>query len=410
MESLALDSVSHRFPSTLRTGLSLSPWIVLSTSWRMLTLETHGRYQVTDTQDTPGSIHSYLDVKASIWLFFNRNLRRVDSIRHRAHVVMQLKSRFADPLWGELSILRSFCRNEEDAGPPAYPSEGPFPTRTIADRFGVAGPRQPEGLHLLRSILQVISEYYSREVILFYPSIINASEVPIPYEDGQLYNDRLDPRRAQDASSYHYMVAGSNNDDYDNQILLATDDMLHFDPVVFAEGPQRRGFDTSNRYGDRRYVPMPWTERNYEGLPHSTPQEVRDLNRPSPLAVVPAIQAGGPPGADFYGDYFKAKRDVPGLMPTLPQLNWCMQNWDADRYDYGAAGAATRQEHIDSMAPADDAYQICRGPLLDGVRPLESKRAHDGARMILQALDSGKDGVLIARSHQFFLEGDFQET
>src|SRR3569833_4456702 len=81
MESLALDSVSHRFPSTLRTGLSLSPWIVLSTSWRMLTLETHGRYQVTDTQDTPGSIHSYLDVKASVWMFFNRNLRRVDSIR-----------------------------------------------------------------------------------------------------------------------------------------------------------------------------------------------------------------------------------------------------------------------------------------------------------------------------------------
>ncbi len=365
-----------------------------------------GRYHVTQGQH----IHDYLAIKAKIFYYFMLVIDDVRHLRWRTFVLMELKSRVNHPDWGQLSIMRCLHRNEDDAGYGAYPSSGRGYDGGLQD-LEIDYHNDGEYV-LLRCMLQIISDYYDREVVLFIVPQPHVADhpVPVPAVEGDAA-PLLDPDNPRRDFAYEFIVAGHPDAEYGEQILLVTDDMLHFEPVQFVDEASPR-FNTSTHFGDLRWMQMPWTERQYdEPEEGATAFHVGDINAPAELDCPPAYHPAYSLVDAATLNRFLAKKDIPGLMFNLPDLRWCAVP-DGDnvmpRWNHECNPVDFDEDHFEeilglaSLHPLEDSYQIRHGP----ERAKESLRAEMGAKMILEALDVGKDEEMVARSHKDALEVD----
>ncbi|KAI0478297.1 hypothetical protein F4859DRAFT_521129 [Xylaria cf. heliscus] len=179
-----------------------------------------------------GSHETWATMKFQIWNYFNHVLSHPDHPRHRLYVVLQQQSSLeiearnpgSERLWGRMSILRALYTNKQDSGPPMY-------------------------CHF-RGILQVIADFFGKEVVVFTR----------PEIDRTMDHIRDDPPRAYDWRAYGSMDQGLDR----GQILLVTDAAREqYQIAIYFEGHPEQHFDTSRATSDDRYgwIGAPWMTR-----------------------------------------------------------------------------------------------------------------------------------------------------
>ncbi|KAH9991314.1 hypothetical protein F4779DRAFT_637727 [Xylariaceae sp. FL0662B] len=253
--------------------------------------------QITAANNLPGQLTFYLnDVKYPIWQYFNYVLHHPSHPRHRLYVVLEQHSRNeietrqpgSTIIWGEMGILRALHLNKPDSGPPMY---GHF-----------------------RGMLQVIADFYEKEVVLFIrPTAALAGTFPNqnPYI----------------VEVYGQSLHGQTN----GQIFLVTDEadreqyqvVTHFGGIKLKYDGTDPNFSTLNRNNNDRWgwIPAPW----YVAV-NPTPAPVNIVTPHTNALFAP--QLGSRPWLHFLGGENAVAED-PGyregrypLLPDLATVQW----------------------------------------------------------------------------------------
>ncbi|GAW14437.1 hypothetical protein ANO14919_038400 [Xylariales sp. No.14919] len=195
-------------------------------------------------------------VKAQIWKYFNYVIHHPSHPRHRMYVHLERQSPAeieqrspgSRRLWGRMSILRALHLNTPDSGPPMY---GNF--------YGM---------------MQVIADFFRKEVILFIRPKDAKIDVLRPEYDYRVFGRRADGQ----TNGQLYFVTDEVPEHF--QIVTTMDQVLvdYRSRTGQQDPPNPGGFDTSHRSSNDRYgwIDGPWMPLvplpdGYEPIPLANP-------------------------------------------------------------------------------------------------------------------------------------------